>query len=635
MAHLPVGPAAPQVTPHASIAEPQPAPLAGSPALASVGGPRGSHAAPPRFATPVRLLLVLAALTSVLSYAQKLPCRDTRNWAHEFQYTRLCYTDVVALWGSEGLDKGKQPYLDHAVGYPVLLGAAMQLGALGGRTGQPSRLTAAGYSQDGRAARFFDTTALLLAAAALAAVACTALTAGRRPWDAALVAVAPALVLHAYTNWDLLAVAAAAGGLLAWSRRRPALAGLLLGLGIAAKLYPALLLLALLPLCVRAGRMSAWVRAGAAATATVLAVYLPVYLTAGYGTTPAVSGPSAWSLLWRGDGFAALAPHHGAAANAVTAFFAYNSQRTADWDSLPFALQYLSEGHTLTPLGLRLVLLLAAAAVVGGLALMLRRRPRMLSAVLITGSAALIALGFVVGPVIAAGATGFATGPLGLVTGLACLLLLAGVGVLTLVVPRRPRVAQVAFLAVVAFLLTNKVYSPQYVLWLLPLAALARPRWGMFLTWQLTEALLLLTRYLYFVSIDTSGRTGISGGWFVGSVLVRDLVLAVLAGLVVREMLRPELDVVRTVHEDDPAGGLLHGRDARLSRPAWKGRTVRMHAAPPLLPGARHQKAPQPDARPGSTVQLRRALPPRGDPGPLGHPCTPLPRCRWALQWFG
>ena len=40
----------------------------------------------------------------------------------------------------------------------------------------------------------------------------------------------------------------------------------------------------------------------------------------------------------------------------------------------------------------------------------------------------------------------------------------------------RPRLAQLAFLVVAGFLLVNKVYSPQYVLWLLPLAVLARPR---------------------------------------------------------------------------------------------------------------------------------------------------------------
>ena len=33
------------------------------------------------------------------------------------------------------------------------------------------------------------------------------------------------------------------------------------------------------------------------------------------------------------------------------------------------------------------------------------------------------------------------------------------------------------FLIVVAFTLTNKVYSPQYSLWLVPLAVMARPRW--------------------------------------------------------------------------------------------------------------------------------------------------------------
>ena len=43
------------------------------------------------------------------------------------------------------------------------------------------------------------------------------------------------------------------------------------------------------------------------------------------------------------------------------------------------------------------------------------------------------------------------------------------------------------FLVVVAFLIVNKVYSPQYVIWLLPLAALARPRWRDLLIWQACE----------------------------------------------------------------------------------------------------------------------------------------------------
>ena len=74
------------------------------------------------------------------------------------------------------------------------------------------------------------------------------------------------------------------------------------------------------------------------------------------------------------------------------------------------------------------------------------------------------------------------------------LAVLAGVVVLALKAPRRPRLAQLAFLVVVAFLVTNKVWSPQFSLWLVPLLALARPRWRSFLVWQATEAVLLLLR---------------------------------------------------------------------------------------------------------------------------------------------
>ena len=67
-----------------------------------------------------------------------------------------------------------------------------------------------------------------------------------RPWDAALVALSPLVAVHAFTNFDTLTVALATGALLALRRDRPVWAGVLLGIGGAAKLYPLLLLLPVL-----------------------------------------------------------------------------------------------------------------------------------------------------------------------------------------------------------------------------------------------------------------------------------------------------------------------------------------------------------------------------------------------------
>jgi uncharacterized membrane protein len=154
---------------------------------------------------------------------------------------------------------------------------------------------------------------------------------------------------------------------------------------------------------------------------------------------------------------------------------------------------------------------------------------------------------------------------------LATLAVVAGVLVLVLAAPRRPRMPQVAFLLVAGFLLVNKVDSPQYVLWLVPLAVLARPRWPAFLAWQATEVALLFARFYFFVGNDRP-HEGIPIGVFFVAVWVRDVALVVLMGLVVREMLRPHRDVVRAEGADDPAGGVLDGAPDR-----WE-------PAPPLRP---------------------------------------------------
>src|SRR5437763_16627662 len=73
----------------------------------------------------------------------------------------------------------------------------------------------------------------------------------RRPWDVALFALSLALFLTATVNWDLLAVAFAVFGLYACAKRHTVLAGVLLGLDTAAKLWPGFLFIPLLLLALR------------------------------------------------------------------------------------------------------------------------------------------------------------------------------------------------------------------------------------------------------------------------------------------------------------------------------------------------------------------------------------------------
>jgi uncharacterized membrane protein len=121
------------------------------------------------------------------------------------------------------------------------------------------------------------------------------------------------------------------------------------------------------------------------------------------------------------------------------------------------------------------------------------------------------------------------------------------------------------FLTVLAFLLTNKVWSPQFSLWLVPLALLARPRWRPFLAWQAAEAMVLLTRFYFFVGNEEAGK-GIDVWWFLSAVLVRDAVLVGLCVLVVRAVLSPGADPVRAGGADDPAGGVLDAAPDRAAR---------------------------------------------------------------------
>ncbi len=103
------------------------------------------------------------------------------------------------------------------------------------------------------------------------------------------------------------------------------------------------------------------------------------------------------------------------------------------------------------------------------------------------------------------------------------LLACAAIGWLGLSAQRRPRFAQLAFLVIAAFLLTNKVWSPQYSLWLLPLAVLALPRWRPLLLWQASEAIVWVLLMLSFAGV---ANKGLSIYPFINAALLRDAMAA-------------------------------------------------------------------------------------------------------------
>jgi len=424
-------------------------------ATEGLGGPLGRHARTGAgWWTPLRVSLAALGVALVVGYLQKLPCRDPARWTDQYQLTHACYTDVVASWAAYGLDSGAIPYFGFPVPYPPLIGALMYVAAAvtGLLPGEPS------------AGAYFDVTVVLLAALAVVVVITTALLAGkRRPWDALMVALAPVLILHAFTNWDLLPLALLGIAMVAWSRDQPAWAGLMLGLATAAKLWPLLLLLALAMLCWRAGRWREWVTTAVVTVAAWAAVSVPLLLVV----------PDGARRFWQA-----------------------NISRGPDWDSLWLVVQ---DATGITGWALPSALSIAGAIVVAVVVAILVRRA-----------------------------------------------------------PRRPRVAQVMFVLLALFLVLGKVFSPQAALWLTPLAVLARPRWRMFLVWQAAEVLLTVNRMLLLVGLDVADR-GLPRGWWYVTVAVRDIALLALVAFVVREMGRPELDVVRTEGVDDPAGGPLDG----------------------------------------------------------------------------
>lgn len=500
------------------------------PLVEGVGGPLGRHADPgriaPRWFTVERVLILLTVAAAVLAVVVKNPCR-LQGWSSPDYFYRACYSDWAELYQSRGLGEGILPFITPGVlfEYPVLLGL------LASGTAVLVDLLAGGAAPGTKSLLYFDLNAVLLTGIWILTVLATLRLANRRPWDAVVVATAPVIILSGTINWDLWAVLLATAGMLAFARDRPVLAGALWGLGAAVKLYPVLLLGAVLVLALRSGRIRPFLSASLGAVASWAAVNVPFLLR----------DPEGWVY-----------------------FLTFSESRDAGFSSGWYVYNALADR--------------AGAAT--------------LSPAAITAGAMIL----------------FA---------LAC----AGIAVLALRAERRPRLAQLALLVVGAFILCNKVYSPQYALWLVPLIALAVPRWRVVLAWQLVEVLHWIAVWLYLGGRTSGGAPehNLGLGMYSWAVLAHILATAYVLAVVVGEILAPERDVVRRVGIDDPQGGPFDGAVDRFvlrsgtvsTGAAGRGRGRAVPATP--VGTARRNSAP---AAPIGWQDRGEAVPVPADLGP-------------------
>ncbi|MEV8436242.1 hypothetical protein AB0425_02605 [Actinosynnema sp. NPDC051121] len=270
---------------------------------------------PPRFGrVALAAVVLLCGLTMFAGFLNKDRCTGPEfdqlgRSAPDYEKRNkadVCYSDIQHLWIGRDVDRHVFPYVNGGitatgvlvggvVEYPVLTGLLIWAGAI------PARTDAA----------FLLCSALLMAPFGLA----TAWLLGRLSrWRALVWALGPPVVLYAFHNWDLpvvfCAVAAVYVAHRGWGRRarplvdRAVAASVLLGLGFAFKLYPAIFVLPLCLYVLTGGPGGRSLPRGARYdVAGAVKVALAAVVTAALVNLPfALAGPEGWKASFAFQG---------------------------------------------------------------------------------------------------------------------------------------------------------------------------------------------------------------------------------------------------------------------------------------------------------------------------------------------
>lgn len=443
-----------------------------------VGGPLGKRTAPgqtdPGFFTVERVLVLMTAVSAFIAVMGKGHCR-TSGWTTPDQYSTVCWSMFPNSFAENQLGS-VFPFLGQGSSFdqPVLAGWV---------AGITAWLTRGSGEGALRQLAFFDLNAAFIAVLWIATVVLVARTAGRRPWDAAIVAASPVLLLTAFVSWDFWAAALVALAVYLFVRRRTLWAGAVFGVAGLAAPYPVVILVALLFLGFRAGRATKMLEMAAAAIIAWLLVLAPVM----------VRNPPAFP-------------------------------------------DYMKKLIAAKP---------SESSLYGGWNLVADR------------------MGL---PQLSLGATNALAAVLFMVV-------LVGIAWLALYTPRRPRVAQLLFVAVAGFAVVNKAAEPWHAVWLLPLLALALPRWRPVLLWQAAVVTHFIALMLFQSKVlgDINNQHAIDTPYFVIAALLAGTATVALIGLVVRDIYVPGHDVVRRGGVDDPQAGVLAGPPTDSARALGDG----------------------------------------------------------------
>ncbi len=373
-----------------------------------------------------RSFVVILLAAGLISFLKFNHCR-VNDWASPDNYVHACYTDIPALFAERGLNTNTFPYLSptNSVEYPPIIGLGNWL---------ISFIT----PSENAFRAFFDINAVIIFILFfISAIIVRQIS----PSYQYLFPLAPAVIASLFINWDMWAVVSTLLAIYYFDRKKYEVSGVWLGVSIATKFFPIVLLLPIAIIFYRKSQLHLFYRYLFTTAIIWGAINIPLALTHFDG----------W---WR--------------------FFKLNLERGADFGSIWYALSLLNINIS----------------------------------------------------------------HLDLIYPLLSIVLFIGLAIYLLKLPSTPNLATIALFAVVIFTTAGKVYSPQYILWLTPLAVIALQNSKQVITfwfWQATEITYHLAIWQY-LALFSDAQFGLPAGGYALATIIRVIGVCTFAYILMRDL---------------------------------------------------------------------------------------------------